>query len=71
MRETIVFIALMAVILILTVRCTPAELAQDAAASSYEAQQMRCVEQYAKKADIDACRVKVKLAWSTLDGGAQ
>lgn len=52
----------------------PAEVA---AAAGYEAQQMRCVEQYAKRADIDRCRAKVKLAWLTdagtdaSDGGDQ
>jgi hypothetical protein len=42
---------------------------QIAAASGYAAQQMRCVEQYAKKADIDRCRNRVKLAWM-VDSGA-
>jgi hypothetical protein len=51
------------------IACTPAELAQDAAASGYEAQQMRCVEQYARKVDIDICRMRVKLEWSTVDAG--
>lgn len=51
------------------VGCTPAELAQDAAAGSYEAQQMRCVDQYAHKADIDRCRTRVKLEWATDAGG--
>lgn len=39
------------------------------AAGGYEAQQMRCVEQYATKADIDRCRAKVKLAW-LVDAGS-
>jgi hypothetical protein len=46
--------------------------AQEAAALGYEAQQMRCVEQYATRADIDRCRAKVKLAWTIdrlLDAG--
>ncbi len=50
--------------------CSPAEMKRDAAASGYEAQQMRCVEQYAHKADIDRCRMKVKLAWATVDAGS-
>lgn len=41
------------------------------AAAGYEAQQMRCVEQYAKKADIDACRMKIKAAWAFDAGGDQ
>ena len=46
--------------------------AQDAAAAGYEAQQMRCVEQYADRASIDRCRNRVKLAWTVdrlLDAG--
>lgn len=50
--------------------CFP-ELKQDIAAASYEAQQMRCVEQYANRADIDRCRAKVKLAWLVGDAGAE
>ena len=38
--------------------------AQVAAATGYEAQQMRCVEQYADRANIDRCRARVKLAWT-------
>ncbi len=45
--------------------CSPAELPEVAAASGYEAQQMACVDQYATKVDIDACRAKVKAAWAT------
>jgi outer membrane murein-binding lipoprotein Lpp len=45
---------------------TPKEIG---AASAYEAQQLRCVDQYATKVDIDACRAKVRAAWDTTDGG--
>ncbi len=48
--------------------------AQVAAAAGYEAQQMRCIEQYAKREDIDRCRDKVKLAWTVdrlLDAGTE
>jgi len=47
--------------------CFP-EAKELAAATGYEAQQMRCVEQYADKANIDRCRDRVKAAWAT-DGG--
>lgn len=48
--------------------------AQLAAAAGYEAQQMRCIEQYADRASIDRCRDRVKLAWTVdklLDAGAE
>lgn len=48
-----------------------AEVKQVLAADSYEAQQMRCVEQYAHKADIDRCRAKVQLAWLVGDAGTE
>lgn len=41
------------------------------AAAGYEAQQMRCVEQYADRASIDACRAKVKAAWLVTDAGSE
>ncbi len=44
--------------------------AQLAAAAGYEAQQMRCVEQYADRASIDRCRDRVKKAWAVTDAGA-
>lgn len=47
---------------------------QLAAAAGYEAQQMRCVEQYADRASIDKCRAKVKLDWTLdkfLDAGSE
>ncbi len=51
--------------------CSCAEaISHEAAAAGYEAQQMRCVEQYATRAEIDRCRAKVKLAWMTGDAGA-
>jgi len=49
--------------------CFP-EAKEVAAAAGYEAQQMRCVEQYADRASIDACRDRVKKAWATTDAGA-
>lgn len=54
-------------------KCTTAcfeRPAQIAAATGYEAQQLRCVEQYATKADIDRCRAKVRLAWMVDAGQA-
>ncbi len=45
--------------------------AQLAAAAGYEAQQMRCVEQYADRASIDRCRDRVKKAWTVSDAGAE
>lgn len=44
--------------------CFP-ETKSVAAAVGYEAQQMRCVEQYADKPSIDRCRNRVKAAWAT------
>lgn len=52
-----------------TVACFGAP-AQMAAATGYEAQQMRCVEQYATKVDIDRCRAKVRAAWMVDAGQA-
>lgn len=49
--------------------CFPADK-QVEAASAYEADQLRCVEQYANRPDIDSCRAKVKLAWMT-DAGSE
>lgn len=48
----------------LLVGCSPSELPEAAAAAGYEAQQMACVDQYADKAAIDACRDRVKAAWA-------
>ena len=57
-------------LLFLIGKCTACTEAKEVtAASAYEAQQMRCVEQYAKKADIDRCRMRVKLDWSSVDAG--
>ncbi len=44
--------------------CFPADK-EVAAASGYEAQQLRCVDQYADRASIDKCRNRVKAAWAT------
>ena len=68
-------VALLGVLFILG-KCTgcfehPAQLA---AAAGYEAQQMRCIEQYADRASIDRCRDRVKLAWTIdnlLDAGTE
>lgn len=40
-------------------------------ASVYEAEQLRCVDEAATRAQADACRNKVKAAWGRLDGGAE
>lgn len=48
--------------------CFPADKKIEAAAG-YEAQQMRCVEKFSTKAEIDHCRMEVKLAWSATDAG--
>lgn len=57
--------------------CFPADKKIEAAAG-YEAQQARCVERYDNRASIDACRARVRAAWSTDgsvdagdDGGAK
>lgn len=52
------------------VGCVPMTAAQkrEAAAVSYEAEQMQCVDQYADTAHIDVCRDKVKARWAK-DGG--
>ncbi len=54
----------------LHVGCFPAAKEVEAALG-YEAQQMRCVDQYAKRADIDRCRARVAAAWAPADAGAE
>ena len=66
MRQFFATVLALFAFLFIVGRCTacfehPAQLA---AAAGYEAQQMRCVEQYATRAEIDKCRDKVKLAWT-------
>ena len=41
-----------------------------AASTGYEAQQQRCIDQYARRADIDRCRDRVKAAWAPSDAGS-
>jgi len=41
------------------------------AAGGYEAQQMRCVDHYANRVDIDRCRDRVKAAWATDAGNGR
>ncbi len=48
--------------------CFPADKKVEAAAG-YSAQQTKCVEQYATKSEIDACRDRVKAAWAVTDAG--
>jgi len=43
--------------------CMP-EVKSVEAAAGYEAQQLACVDRYADRANIDACRSKVKAAWA-------
>lgn len=65
-------LALFAALYILTLHgcaSSPAEKRVEAAAA-YEAQQMRCIDQYATTAAIDACRAKVKAAWAPRDAGS-
>jgi len=62
-------IPLTVMLTVVFVNCTEAK--QIEAASGYEAQQMSCIDQYARRADIDACRARVKAAWSTVDAGSE
>ncbi len=48
--------------------CFPADKTIEAA-GGYEAQQLACVDRYATRPEIDACRNKVKAAWAAGDAG--
>lgn len=68
MKDNLAFVIVLVGLLLLSARflfgCFP-EAKEVAAASGYEAQQMACVDRYADKASIDACRDKVKAAWAS------
>ncbi len=72
-RQTLAAGAVLLVALSVVAHCTGCfeQPAQLAAAAGYEAQQMRCVEQYADRASIDRCRDRVKKAWTVSDAGAE
>jgi hypothetical protein len=63
----LIIIAFIAYILVAAAGCFE-QPKQIAAAAGYEAQQMRCIEQYNDKESIDKCRERVKKAWSTDSG---
>ena len=50
--------------------CTPAAGPAEAGAG-YAAQQLACVDQYADRHNIDACRAKVRAAWGVDAGASQ
>src|SRR5882724_10389101 len=66
-RETIAAGLMLLVGLLIIAHCAgcfPVDK-QIEAAGGYEAQQMRCVDHYANRVDIDRCRDRVKAAWAT------
>lgn len=50
--------------------CFP-DFKPDVAAAGYELQQQKCVDDYADREHIDACRAKVKAAWLSSDAGKE
>ncbi len=72
-RQFISATLVLGVVVAVVAHCTGCfeQPAQLAAAAGYEAQQMRCVEQYADRASIDRCRDRVKKAWTVSDAGAE
>lgn len=53
----------------LSVGCSPA-LGPAEAGAGYAAQQLACVDTYADRHNIDACRAKVRAAWG-IDAGKE
>jgi hypothetical protein len=79
MRQVVAFVALLiagAVLMmgvaVLMVSCTPARTAQDdALASAYGADLLRCVHESATREESRACRAEVEQRYAALrDGGA-
>lgn len=71
-KETVVALLALVFVYGLIAHCTGCIDAYkpEIAAAGYQAQQMRCVEQYADKEHIDACRERVRTAWASRDAGS-
>ena len=54
---------------VLTLGCAAA-LGPEAAGASYASQQLACVDTYADRHNIDACRAKVRAEWG-IDAGPE
>ena len=52
------------------VACLTDQMTKDVAGVTYAAQQQACIDKYADRASIDACRDRVKREWATADAGA-
>lgn len=64
--------AALAVLLVWTpAACVGAVARRLEAAASYEAQQLACVDRNPDRASIDACRARVRAAWSPSDAGIE
>jgi hypothetical protein len=70
MTRNMGFVLLVGFILLISrvLACFPADSKVEAAAG-YAAQQLACVDTYADKHNIDACRAKVRAAWAVTDAG--
>jgi hypothetical protein len=68
MKEHLAFATGLLFAVIALARCFPPDKQVEAAAG-YEAQQAACIAKFNDKPSIDACRDKVKAAWTAKDAG--
>ncbi len=69
MKEIVSFsVALFAFFCVLQVGCGASEAAKSAAAdTAYATEQLRCVDKFDNRAEIDACRQGVRLKWGVAE----